>query len=78
MTAPARARLTLRYETPAQAEAMRAACEPENAGYVRARVEGATVVAEAEAPGPGPLLHTLDDLLASIGAAEKVLRAADE
>lgn len=72
MTAKARATLRIRYASAARAEAMRAALAPENEGWVRARVEGDALVAEAEADSPGALLHTLDDLLAALSAAEKV------
>lgn len=73
MTPRARARIVVRFATEADARILLAALAPENAGFVRARVEGAAIVAEADAAGPGPLLHTLDDLLASLSAAEKVL-----
>lgn len=75
MTLRARARLVVRFATEAEARIVLAALAPENAGFVRASVEGAAIVAEADAAGPGPLLHTLDDLLASLSAAERVLPA---
>lgn len=57
------------------AEAVRRALEPENAGFVRAHVDGTVLVAEAEADGAGALLHALDDFLACLNAAEKAARA---
>ncbi|MEA3199040.1 MAG: hypothetical protein QOE90_468 [Thermoplasmata archaeon] len=70
------ARLTLAFESPEEAARMAAALAPENETYLRVRVEGATLAAEAEADGPLALLHTLDDALACLSAAQRAGRAA--
>lgn len=59
----------------AVADAVHRALAPDNAEYVTARVEGSVLVAGAAADSPGGLLHTLDDLLACVTAAEKAARA---
>lgn len=66
-----RARLDLEFASAEEAARVAAALSPENAQYVRVRVEGGTLVAEADADSPLSLLHTLDDLLACAAAAQK-------
>lgn len=55
---------------------MAASLAPENGPYLTTRVEGSDLVAEAEADSPLGLLHTLDDALACLGAAQKAGRVA--
>lgn len=69
MTHKASLRLALADE--AEAQRLRAALEPENGQYLRTRVEGNVLIAEAEAASPLALLHTLDDALACLSAAQK-------
>lgn len=57
---------------------MAAALQPENGAWLRTRVEGPVLVAEAEAESPLSLLHTLDDALACLGAAQRAARVAAE
>ena len=47
------------------------ALSPENGDHIRVEVEGAMVHAEAAAASPLALLHTLDDALACLGAAQR-------
>ena len=69
-----RATLRLRFDTPEEAARLAASLAPENDGYIRTRVEGDVLVAEAEADAPLSLLHTLDDALACLTAAERAAR----
>lgn len=70
------ATLRLRFASPEQAQRIAESLAPENEGYLRARVEGATLVAEAQADTPLGLLRTLDEVLALAGAAEKADKLA--
>ena len=72
------ATLRLRFASPEEASRMAAALAPENATYLRVRVEGSVLVAEAEADAPLALLHTLDDALACLAAAQKAARVAGD
>lgn len=72
----ARATLRLAFATEAEARVLAAALSPENGKWLVSRVEGATLVCEAEADAPLSLLHTLDDALACLTAAEKAARTA--
>ncbi|MFQ6013465.1 MAG: KEOPS complex subunit Pcc1, partial [Thermoplasmata archaeon] len=69
-------RLEFRYPTQDMAEKVLQAVERENAPYVTARVEGDTLVSEAEARSLESLVHTLEDYLACLSVAEKMLDLA--
>jgi hypothetical protein len=69
--------LRLAFASHEEAARVAAALAPENAGYVRVRVEGAVLHAEADAESPLSLLHALDDVLACAAAAEKAGRVAE-
>lgn len=71
-----RATLTLAFASADEAARLAAALAPENEGWLDARVEGATLVLAAQADSPLSLLHTLDDALACLGAAQKAARLA--
>lgn len=73
-----RATLRLAFASEDEARRMAAALAPENGAYLAVRVEGSTLVAEAEADAPLKLLHTLDDALACLAAAEKAARVAEK
>ncbi len=66
-------RLEFRYASPEVAKKVLQAVERENAPFVAARVEGATLISEAEARSLRSLVRTLDDYLANLSVAEKVL-----
>ena len=70
------ATLRLPFHDEAQAKRLAASLAPENEGFVRVRVEGATLVAEAESDTPMGLLRTLDEVVAVLAAAEKADRMA--
>ena len=69
-----RATLRLAFATPEEAARMAASLAPENGPHLATRLEGAELVAEAEADSPLGLLHTLDDALACLGAAQRAGR----
>lgn len=71
-----RATLRLRFASRDEAERLAAALAPENDGFLTTRVEGETLVAEADAPSAASLLRTLDETLACLAAAEKAARVA--
>ena len=69
-----RATMRLQFASPEEAQRMADALAPENGAYLSVRVEGSALVAEAAADAPLKLLHTLDDALACLAAAEKAAR----
>lgn len=66
-------RLEFRYPSDDMAEKVLQAVERENAPYVRARVEGSTLVSEADARSLESLVRTLEDYLANLAVAEQIL-----
>ena len=70
-----KATLRLHFDSPAQAANLVASLAPENEGFVRARVEGSSIVAEAESDTPMGLLRTLDEVVVVLAAAGKAERA---
>ncbi|MFQ5919300.1 MAG: KEOPS complex subunit Pcc1 [Thermoplasmata archaeon] len=69
-------RLEFRYASPEVAEKVLKAVEQENAPFVAARVEGETLISEAEARSIESLVRTLEDYLSNLSVAEKVLDVA--
>ena len=74
MTDRPRAVLRLSFGSPTDASHLAAALAPENGEWLRTRVEGSDLVCEAEADAPLGLLHTLDDALACLGAAQRAAK----
>jgi len=72
-----RADVRVACTTAAEAEALRAALAPENAGFLDARVVGTTLVMSAEARSIASLRATLDDALACLSVAQRAQRVAD-
>lgn len=68
--------LRLAFASADEAARMAAALAPENEGFVRTRVEGATLVVEAEAATPLSLLRTLDDVLVCLQGAKRASEIA--
>jgi hypothetical protein len=66
-------RLAFRYASQDVAERVLQAVEQENAPFVTAHVKGDTLVSEAEARSIESLVRTLEDYLANLSVAEKVL-----
>ena len=69
-----RASLALHFDTAEQAARLAASLAPDDDGFVKVRVEGATIVAEATSDTPLGLLRTLDEVLATLTAAQKADR----
>lgn len=76
MSEPTRATLRLAFADETEARRMQAALSPENGSYLATRVEGNVLVAEATAESALSLLHTLDDALACLAAAQRASRLA--
>ena len=70
----ARAEVRLAFASEDEARRMLASLAPENGAYLRGRVEASVLVMEADADAPLALLHTLDDALACVSAAQKAAR----
>ena len=68
------ARLTLRYSSRAEAARVDRATRVDHGGFLRSRVVGSCVEAEADGDSPLAVLHTLEDYLACVSVAEKVSR----
>jgi tRNA threonylcarbamoyladenosine modification (KEOPS) complex Pcc1 subunit len=68
-----RCSLEFEYDIEDLAISIARAVEADNQGFVNMRVEGSKIVAEIEVASPSSLLHTIDDLLVCISAAEGVL-----
>jgi tRNA threonylcarbamoyladenosine modification (KEOPS) complex Pcc1 subunit len=47
--------------------------ESDNDGYVEARLDGSSIVASMKAESLNSLLHTLDDFLACVSVAGKII-----
>jgi tRNA threonylcarbamoyladenosine modification (KEOPS) complex Pcc1 subunit len=47
--------------------------ESDNDGYVKARLDGSSIVVSMKAESLNSLLHTLDDFLACVSVAEKII-----
>lgn len=73
---PARAVLRRSYGTEELARALERSLAPDNAGYLRARVDGRRLEIEVEAKSVAELQRTLDDALACLSAAERTWRSA--
>ena len=65
--------LTLDFASPEVAHAVAAATQPDNAGWVTVRVEGATLHAEVAAATVGSLREATDDFLACAALAADVV-----
>ncbi|HUV61934.1 MAG TPA: KEOPS complex subunit Pcc1 [Thermoplasmata archaeon] len=65
--------ITLEFPSNDAAAKVLGTVESDNDGYVRTRLDGNTVVASVEAESLNSLLHTLDDFLACVSVAEKII-----
>lgn len=72
---PISVRINLEFRSPRLAEIVAKAVELENLSYIRMRLEGSRVIAEASATTPMSLLHTVEDFLACVAVAEKAASA---
>jgi hypothetical protein len=62
------------YESEEEAMAIARAVEVDNYEFVKTTLEGKKMVSIAESDSIPSLIHTLDDFLACVGVAEKVVR----
>jgi len=69
-----RCRLEFTYPKHARAETVARSLRVDDEGHITTSVAGRRLVAEAEADSPLSLLHTLEDYLACLSVAERVLR----
>lgn len=69
-----RGRLEFGYRSKAHAETVARSLRVDDDKYITTKVEGRRLVAEAEADSLLSLLHTLDDYLACVAVAEKILK----
>ena len=67
-------RLELVYDSARNAKVVARSLKVDDETYITTRVRGRTVVAEAKAESFRSLLHTLEDYLACVAVAEKLLR----
>jgi hypothetical protein len=73
---PAEARLARRCASSEEAQALLRALEPDQEGFVQARVEGDLLVLEVRSSSVPELRRTLEDTLACLSAAERTWNAA--
>ena len=73
--------LRMDYDNEKTAKAVYGALEPDNEGYVEARIEGKTLFFKIVSEDAGSMRNTADDLLACVKIAEEasglVVSAAD-
>lgn len=72
------AHLRLWFHDEHEAARMAQSLAPENGEHLRMRRDGRVLHLEAESGTPLGLLHTLDDALACLGAAQRAARLARE
>lgn len=60
-----------------EAEKVLKSVELDNQGYVVTKLVGKTIHAEMQSPSLNSLLHTLDDFLACVNVAERVVSGKD-
>lgn len=65
--------LSIGFPSPEYAEAVHRAVEVDNDGYLEAEVLGKDIVVRMRAHSLKSLLHTLDDFLACVAVADKVV-----
>ena len=65
--------IVLGYPSEGHAAKVLNTVESDNEGYVEARLEGDTMVVTIRAESLNSLLHTLDDFLACVSVAEKII-----
>ena len=67
-------RLEFAYSSKAEAENVAKSLKVDDESWIRTKVAGRTLVADAKAESFMSLLHTLEDYLACLAVAERVLR----
>lgn len=69
--------ITIGFPSHGYAEAVHRSVEIDNDGYLETKVEGNDIVVRIRAGSLKSLLHTLDDFLACVGVADKVVSERD-
>lgn len=67
-------RMEFEYDSEKEAEAIAKAVEVDNYQFVNTVLEGRKIISRAESESIPSLIHTLDDFLACVGVAEKVVK----
>ena len=62
------------YDSKEEAEAIAKAVEVDNYQFVKTILDGKKIISTAESESIPSLIHTLDDFLACVGVAEKVVK----
>jgi len=65
--------LVLEFASPSEAEKIHKSIELDNLGYISTKVVGNAIHAEVTSTSLNSVLHTLDDFLACVSVAEKVV-----
>ena len=65
--------LVFEYGSEKEARKVLRSVELENKGYVEARISGKRIISDIRAKSPDSLRHTLDDYLACVSVAEKIV-----
>lgn len=68
-----RCKLELNYSDARSAEIIYRSVKVDDERFVKSSLDGNKLIAEIETDSTGSLLHTLDDYLACISIAEKIL-----
>jgi len=69
--------LEFEYDSEKEAEAIAKSVEVDNYQFVSTTLMGKRIISKAETKSIPSLIHTLDDFLACVGVAEKVVRKKD-
>ena len=67
-------RLEFGYDSKEEAEAIAKAVEVDNYQFVKTTLEDERMISVAESESIPSLIHTLDDFLACVGVAERVVK----
>jgi hypothetical protein len=67
-------KMEFEYESEKEAEAIAKAVEVDNYQFVNTVLKGKKIISHAESESIPSLIHTLDDFLACVGVAEKVVK----
>ena len=68
-----RCEIRLEFASSEDAEKVLGAVDIDNEGYVEARVDGSAVVLQVRADSLRSMLHTLDDLMACVSVADRIV-----
>lgn len=69
--------LSLEFGSETEAERVHKSVDLDNDGYLTTKVDGRMILAHIEADSLKSLLHTLDDFLACLGVADRIVSRKD-